>query len=101
MEFVAIDFETTGYENGGTNEPWQLGMAVVRDGRVAETREFFWRTTQQQEVDLVEESASDLRAFEFKWNPRKGDTPIPKTFRSAYPEAACRTITPQNVFEFL
>ena len=66
-----------------------------------ETREFFWRTTQQQEVDLVEESASDLRAFEFKWNPRKGDTPLPKTFRSAYPEAACRTITPQNVFEFL
>ena len=42
MEFAAIDFETTGYENGGSNEPWQLGVAVVRDGRVVETREFFF-----------------------------------------------------------
>ena len=45
--------------------------------------------------------AAALRAFKFKWNPRKGDTPLPKTFRSAYPKAACRTITPQNVSEFL
>jgi len=42
MEFVAIDFETTGYENGGTNEPWQLGVAVVRDGSVVGTHEFFF-----------------------------------------------------------
>jgi len=45
MEFAAIDFETTGYENGATNEPWQLGVAVVRDGAVVETREFFFRTS--------------------------------------------------------
>ena len=42
MEFVAIDFETTGYENGGSNEPWQLGIAVVCGDHVAETREFFF-----------------------------------------------------------
>jgi len=42
MEFVAIDFETTGYENGGTNEPWQLGLARVRDGQIVETKEFFF-----------------------------------------------------------
>ena len=66
-----------------------------------ETREFFWRTTQQQEVDLVEESASGMKAFEFKWNPRKGKIAPPKTFRSAYPDADCRTITPQDFLEFL
>ena len=66
-----------------------------------ETREFFWRTTQQQEVDLVEESAFGMKAFEFKWNPRKGKIAPPKTFRSAYPDADCRTITPQDVLEFL
>ena len=66
-----------------------------------ETREFFWRTTQQQEVDLVEESASGMKAFEFKWNPRKGKIAPPKTFRSAYPDADCRTITPQDLLEFL
>ena len=41
-EFAAIDFETTGFENGATNEPWQLGIAVVRGGEIVETREFFF-----------------------------------------------------------
>jgi len=44
MEFAAIDFETTGYENGERNEPWQLGIALVRDGAIVETREFFFGT---------------------------------------------------------
>ena len=66
-----------------------------------ESREFFWRTAQQQEVDLVEESAFGIKAFEFKWNPRKAGVPLPKTFRTAYPNADCRTITPDTVFEFL
>jgi DNA polymerase III epsilon subunit-like protein len=44
MEFVAIDFETTGWENGAGNEPWQLGVAVVRDLEIVETREFFFGT---------------------------------------------------------
>ena len=66
-----------------------------------ETREFFWRTTQQQEVDLVEESAFGIKAFEFKWSPRKAGVSLPKTFRTAYPDADCRTITPDAVFEFL
>ena len=42
MEFVAIDFETTGYEDGNVNEPWQLGYAVVRDGVIVETGEWFF-----------------------------------------------------------
>lgn len=42
MEFVAIDFETTGYENGNANEPWQLGLAVVRDSEIVETKEYFF-----------------------------------------------------------
>ena len=44
MEFTAIDFETTGYEFGGTNEPWQLGLALVSNGEIFETREWFFRT---------------------------------------------------------
>lgn len=42
MDFVAIDFETTGYDNGSANEPWQLGLAVVERGRIVETREWFF-----------------------------------------------------------
>ena len=44
MDFVAIDFETTGYEGGGDNEPWQLGAAVVSGGEIVETREWFFGT---------------------------------------------------------
>jgi DNA polymerase-3 subunit epsilon len=46
MEFVAIDFETTGYENGAVNEPWQLGAVLVRDLEIVETHEWFFRTAQ-------------------------------------------------------
>ena len=44
---------------------------------------------------------SGVKAFEFKWNPRKAGVLPPKTFRTAYPDADCRTITPETVFEFL
>ncbi|MBQ6136854.1 MAG: hypothetical protein IJI73_05740 [Kiritimatiellae bacterium] len=42
MEFVAIDFETTGFEDGGTNEPWQLGYARVSGGGIVESGEWFF-----------------------------------------------------------
>lgn len=45
MEFAAIDFETTGYETGAANEPWQLGVAVVRDGEIVETHDFRFSTS--------------------------------------------------------
>ena len=44
MDFVAIDFETTGYDSGGKNEPWQLGAAIVSDFKIIETREWFFGT---------------------------------------------------------
>ena len=66
-----------------------------------ETRSFFWRTKQQQEVDLVEESANGLKAFEIKWNPKKAAESLPRTFTNAYPSAETFGISPDNVFEFL
>ena len=65
-----------------------------------ETREFFRRTAQQQEVDLVEESAMGLKAFEFKWQGKKGKAKLPLTFRNAYPTATCETVTPDNAMGF-
>jgi len=47
---------------------------------------FFWRTTQQQEIDYVEKSESKFLAVEFKWN-EKSKNKIPTTFTQAYPEA--------------
>lgn len=61
---------------------------------------YFWRTTQQQEIDYIEESSQSIVAWEFKWNKRK-KARIPKTFTRAYPEARCSVVTPDNFMEFL
>lgn len=61
-----------------------------------ETRMFFWRTAQRQEIDLVEESAEGLSACELKWNPRKARGSICATFRKAYPEASCALVSPPD-----
>lgn len=66
-----------------------------------ETRDFFWRTAQQQEVDLVEESAVGLRAFELKLDPKKAARGLSKTFTNAYPNAVCRGVSVADYNEFL
>ena len=61
---------------------------------------YFWRTTQQQEIDYIEESHQALTAWKFKWsNKAKGR--IPKTFSRAYPDARCSVVTPDNFMIFL
>ncbi len=44
---------------------------------------YFWRTTQQQEVDYIEEVNGEFFAYEFKWNERK-KIKIPKTFSNNF-----------------
>jgi hypothetical protein len=40
-------------------------------------------STQQQEVDYVEEKGQQLYGFEFKWDPKK-KSKLPKTFMDKY-----------------
>lgn len=61
---------------------------------------YFWRTKQQQEIDLIEDLNGHLNAFEFKWNSEK-EGRFPKTFREAYPNHTSKTIHPDNYLEFL
>lgn len=61
---------------------------------------FFWRTVNQQELDLIEEFGGQIHAYEFKWNSRK-TVKLTKTFQNAYPEASFNVITPKNIHEFL
>jgi predicted AAA+ superfamily ATPase len=44
---------------------------------------YFWRTTQQQEIDYIEEKEGRIFAFEFKWNAKRKPK-ISKTFIKAY-----------------
>ncbi len=61
---------------------------------------FFWRTHSQQEIDYIEESDGILRAFEFKWNPKK-KARYPKSFLTAYPDSVTSTVTIDNYEEFI
>jgi hypothetical protein len=61
---------------------------------------YFWRLKSQQEIDFIEESDGQIRAFEFKWNTKKA-VRCPLAFRNAYPNAEFSVITPENVEEFI
>ena len=61
---------------------------------------YFWRTQQQQEVDLIEEQDGRLTAFEFKWNTKK-KAKLPKTFIDNYPNTDFKVISPDNYVEFV
>jgi len=60
---------------------------------------WFWRTTQQQEIDYLEEMNGQLNAYEIKWQKDKARFPI--TFVKAYPECLCKIITKNNYHDFL
>jgi len=64
------------------------------------TQCFFWRTTEQQEIDYVEEEDGILSAFEFKWN-RSGKANISKTFSNTYPDANTSIISQENFDSFI
>ena len=61
---------------------------------------FFWRTHEQQEIDLIEEQDGVLHAFEFKWNG-KARARQPKSFASSYPGSTYEVITPENYWPFV
>jgi predicted AAA+ superfamily ATPase len=61
---------------------------------------WFWRTSDQVELDWVEEENGEIRGFEFKYGITS-KAKIPKAFTSNYPDAKTRIITPQNMHEFI
>ena len=60
---------------------------------------YFWRTHQQQEIDLVEDSGGKLSGFEFKWGRKKSR--IPQLFLKTYPGSNVDPVTPENFSEFV
>jgi len=60
---------------------------------------YFWRTYDQKEIDLIEEREGNLFAFEFKYGNAK--VKEPKQWRKAYPESEFKVVTPENFLEFL
>ncbi len=61
---------------------------------------YFWRTTQQQKIDLIEEQDGKFSAYEFKLNPKQ-NLHISSTFRKAYEIDEIKLVSPANIEEFV
>ncbi len=86
---------------GALWENWMISELIKKrhyDRRFA--NHYFWRTTQQQEIDYIEESDGLFAAYEFKWNPQK-NAKISQSFLKAYPNTKVMTVNRDNFFEFL
>ena len=65
-----------------------------------EANSYFWRTTQQQEIDYIEKKEDAILACEIKWNARS-KYKIPVTFSTNYPNVTSKIVTPNNYEDFL
>ena len=65
-----------------------------------DARSFFWRTTQQQEIDYIEEKEGLLSAHEIKWK-RPSRKKIPLTFLRSYSVSQSDIICPDNFEQYI
>lgn len=63
------------------------------------TNSFFWRTYDQQEIDLIEEKDAHLQAFECKWKLIK--TKVPIAFVKAYSNAVFNLVHQENYLQWI
>ena len=60
---------------------------------------YFWRTYDHKEIDLVEERDGKLFGFEFKWGRKK--KPNPKLWLETYANAEFDVINKDNFLDFI
>lgn len=62
---------------------------------------YFWRTSDKQEIDYIEEVNGELHLFEMKWNVKKQKAKLPNLFVETYRPIETNVITPENYLLFL
>jgi len=62
------------------------------------TNNYFWRTYDRKEIDLVEERGGQLYGYEFKWTGKKK---VPRLWLETYDNASFETISRDNFLEFI
>lgn len=88
-------------DTGALWENWMISELVKKRAYDRQfVNRYFWRTTQQQEIDYIEEADGHFTAYEFKWNPKK-KAKISQTFLKAYPNTEIMTVNPENFYTLL
>lgn len=83
---------------------WENFMLIERMKRNEYQRRsvnyYYWRTYDQKEIDLIEESGGSLNGFEFKWNLTR-KTKAPKEWLNTYENAEFEIISRGNYQDFV
>ena len=81
-------------------ENYALSERIKRNEYKGENfNSFFWRTYDQQEIDLIEEKDGSINAFEMKW--KKDKSKVPVAFAKAYPEAGFKVINEDSYLDWI
>lgn len=65
----------------------------------AEQEGYFWRTHSKQEIDRIEITGKEIKAYEYKWGSEQAK--IPSEFEKAYPDSDYATINKNNYLDFI
>ena len=87
-------------ERGALWENFIIGERMKRKhNNMAGTNLYFWRTYDQQEIDLIEEDGDIITAYEIKAGKK---TPrLRKAFANAYPEAAYNIVNRDMFWDYV
>lgn len=91
------------YRRDDVGALWENFMIIERVKTRAykniSANDYFWRTWDKQEIDLVEERGGKLFGYEFKWQKHK--VREPRAWRETYPTASYEVITAENYLDIL
>ena len=96
--FIRLDFRT---DVSDLLENYLAAERVKKQGYLkVKNNNYFWRTYDQQELDLLEEKVNILSGFEFKWSESK-NVKIPAAFAKEYIKATFKVVNKINYLDFI
>lgn len=99
-DFRPFDVRT---DRGALWENYLVSQLVInRYYKQRDSKFYFWRTHQQQEIDLIELAEDgQIYAYEIKLNPKRAKVRFPRRFVETYKPAKTQVLHRENFFEHL